>query len=362
MPPTCSLRSTTRTTKTPKHRTIHPVHTVKWAAVIQAAKATTQLFLLAAVCLPAFANIPHTPLVAEKPHLGLQTLRTTSRPGPTLAISNTATGFGVCLYDSGIRPCCSGKERDAETGLDFLEARYFSSAQGRFTSPDEPLIDQWAHDPQSWNLYSYVRNNPLRSIDPTGHDCVTLDGGAKGDDGKGTVCAAAELDTTHGVVVQSNGVSVVTVNHPPPTGPSRDGIQTEPDALLNALPVAKIALGLGKIATVAGPAIAMAMFRGAGKFVTGQVIKRVIQTSEGPLVMEATVEVIGDTIKLGRLSFAHPDGLQVITEPGVGALKAGIDSLRGELVTAGFSKVEVTALRMTGANSPRLIQKTFPLK
>lgn len=36
----------------------------------------------------------------------------------------------------------TGKERDAETGLDFMEARYYSGAQGRFTSPDEPLFDQ----------------------------------------------------------------------------------------------------------------------------------------------------------------------------------------------------------------------------
>jgi RHS repeat-associated protein len=36
----------------------------------------------------------------------------------------------------------TGKERDAETGLDYFGARYFSGAQGRFTSPDLPLIDQ----------------------------------------------------------------------------------------------------------------------------------------------------------------------------------------------------------------------------
>jgi RHS repeat-associated protein len=62
----------------------------------------------------------------------------------------------------------TGKERDAETGLDYFGARYFSGAQGRFTSPDEPLVDQDPSDPQSWNLYSYVRNNPLIFTDPTG--------------------------------------------------------------------------------------------------------------------------------------------------------------------------------------------------
>jgi RHS repeat-associated protein len=59
-------------------------------------------------------------------------------------------------------------ERLAETGLDFFGARYVSSAQGRFTSPDKPLIDQFLDAPQSWNLYAYGRNNPLRYVDRTG--------------------------------------------------------------------------------------------------------------------------------------------------------------------------------------------------
>jgi RHS repeat-associated protein len=60
----------------------------------------------------------------------------------------------------------TSKERDAETGLDFFDARYMSSAQGRFTSPD-PLGGELTN-PQSLNRYSYVLNNPLRFTDPTG--------------------------------------------------------------------------------------------------------------------------------------------------------------------------------------------------
>jgi len=67
----------------------------------------------------------------------------------------------------------TGKERDAETGLDFFEARYFSGAQGRFTSPDPLYIDaKRLLDPQSLNLYAYVRNNPLKFVDPDGMDFV----------------------------------------------------------------------------------------------------------------------------------------------------------------------------------------------
>lgn len=57
------------------------------------------------------------------------------------------------------------------TGLDYFGARYFSAAQGRFTSPDAPLLDQSSGDPQSWNLYGYVRNNPLKYHDPDGRIC-----------------------------------------------------------------------------------------------------------------------------------------------------------------------------------------------
>jgi RHS repeat-associated protein len=79
-------------------------------------------------------------------------------------------GGGQTTYMLGGGPTqkFTGKERDAETGLDYFGARYMSAAQGRFTSPDKPFADQFPEDPQSWNLYVYGRNNPLLYIDPTG--------------------------------------------------------------------------------------------------------------------------------------------------------------------------------------------------
>src|SRR5258708_2490545 len=76
------------------------------------------------------------------------------------------------------RSCSTGKERDTESGNDYFEARYYSSSMGRFMSPDwsaqeEPVPYAQLDDPQSLNLYSYVRNNPLSRFDPDGHNGFT---------------------------------------------------------------------------------------------------------------------------------------------------------------------------------------------
>jgi len=47
---------------------------------------------------------------------------------------------------------------------------------GRWMSPDKPFADQHLADPQSWNMYSYTRNNPLSSVDPDGQAVVALTG------------------------------------------------------------------------------------------------------------------------------------------------------------------------------------------
>lgn len=75
------------------------------------------------------------------------------------------------------------KERDNETGLDFFEARYYASMQGRFTSADPLLASARTWAPQSWNRYSYVLNNPLKLVDPTG--MVDDDPQKKGEEQKG---------------------------------------------------------------------------------------------------------------------------------------------------------------------------------
>jgi RHS repeat-associated protein len=68
----------------------------------------------------------------------------------------------------------TGHVRDTATNLDYFGARYYSGAMGRFLSPDPPFADQHADAPQSWNLYSYVRNKPLVAVDPNGRQLLLV--------------------------------------------------------------------------------------------------------------------------------------------------------------------------------------------
>jgi len=73
----------------------------------------------------------------------------------------------------------TGKEFDAETGLYYYGARYYSPGLGRFTSADPKVISrQRMLDPQQWNMYSYSRNNPTSYFDPDGKEVRALDAGA----------------------------------------------------------------------------------------------------------------------------------------------------------------------------------------
>ncbi|HZI57374.1 MAG TPA: RHS repeat-associated core domain-containing protein [Verrucomicrobiae bacterium] len=71
----------------------------------------------------------------------------------------------------------TGKKRDIETGLDYFGARYYSNELGRFVSADwsaVPVPVPYADfgDPQSLNLYGYVRGLPTTRFDADGHDDV----------------------------------------------------------------------------------------------------------------------------------------------------------------------------------------------
>jgi len=70
--------------------------------------------------------------------------------------------------DDKVREGFTGYEKDKETGLDFAEARMYESRHARFTAVDPLMASGKSANPQSFNRYVYVRNNPLSLVDPSG--------------------------------------------------------------------------------------------------------------------------------------------------------------------------------------------------
>jgi RHS repeat-associated protein len=70
--------------------------------------------------------------------------------------------------DSGNDQKFTTYQRDGESALDYAMARYYAYASGRFMTPDPGHVGANVGDPQSWNAYVYVGNDPLNSTDPTG--------------------------------------------------------------------------------------------------------------------------------------------------------------------------------------------------
>jgi len=101
-----------------------------------------------------------------------------------------------------------GQEYDAETGLNYLNARYYNAATGRFISEDPVFLGdpskQNLQDPQSLNSYSYANNNPIRYSDPLGLFVVGTGLIQKGDT---LNSIASKINTSYGTSYTSSSLA-----------------------------------------------------------------------------------------------------------------------------------------------------------
>jgi len=101
-------------------------------------------------------------------HLGSTSLTTNGSGG--VVARQLYHPFGTVRWNEGTLPTdftFTGQRDVLGTGLVFMHARFYHPSLGRFVSADTIVPEP--KNPQAWNRYSYVNNNPLRYSDPTGH-------------------------------------------------------------------------------------------------------------------------------------------------------------------------------------------------
>jgi len=106
----------------------------------------------------------------------------------------------------------TGKERDSESNLDNFGARFDTSSMARFMSPDEFYKDSDVRDPQSWNKYAYVRNNPLRFTDPNG-ETATVNSSCSTDQNNKTTCNVTVTASIAIYAVPGSGITQDQMNN-----------------------------------------------------------------------------------------------------------------------------------------------------
>ncbi len=109
-------------------------------------------------------------------HLGSTSLTTDSSGGVVSEVRYRPYGEvrwsnGTSVTDFGF----TSQRNEASFGLMDYNARYYSAVLGRFVSPDTIVPDPSSSG--GFNRYRYVRNNPLKYTDPSGH-CSSLSGTA----------------------------------------------------------------------------------------------------------------------------------------------------------------------------------------
>ena len=112
--------------------------------------------------------------------------RFASTPTRTMYYDGAYAPFGEAYAQTGTADLSfTGMNQDTVANLYDFPAREFNDIHGRFPSPDPAGISSVSlRDPQTFNRYAYVRNNPLRLTDPTGMDDACLVN-CDGDDGGG---------------------------------------------------------------------------------------------------------------------------------------------------------------------------------
>jgi RHS repeat-associated protein len=243
------------------------------------------------------------------------------------------------IYDSPLH--FTGKERDSESGLDNFDARYYGSSLGRFMSPDPGNAGASLDSPQSWNAYSYVLNNPLNAIDPTGLDCVYLNDAGTGVDGPNGVDGVDRpVEPRASIVVAFAGVAIAVQTDPNSDWVSAEGVVND--------------IGSNQQFSCGGSSCSQDSLNSFVDSITGGPSSVTVTDESGNLSPEAAM-----TLKLAGEEASYYMGCVAI--PGAGMLAGGAAVRLGQPVPG--SKPFVTPGTSTGTSpASQALRKALPQK
>lgn len=121
--------------------------------------------------LPIACISDGTTVFIHNDHLGSAVVYTDA--GGDLVTETAFHPFGsvVVTPSGGLPPAFATKKLDADIGLYYFNARWYSPTMGRFVSPDPLYLyqpEQGLQEPKRLNPYAYAGNNPVRYVDPSG--------------------------------------------------------------------------------------------------------------------------------------------------------------------------------------------------
>jgi RHS repeat-associated protein len=122
--------------------------------------------------------------VARSDQYGTITSRTMFEAYGATASGSIPSGVGIGF---------TGHVNDADTGLVYMQQRYYEPLAGRFLSVDPVVTD--ANSGMSFNRYSYVANNPYRYTDPDGRQLTECGSGS-------TMCSSTYFSDESSSAVQ----------------------------------------------------------------------------------------------------------------------------------------------------------------
>ncbi len=156
--------------------------------------------------------------------------------GDEIPAGTAGRGSQFGPYMDNVDQKFTGQVRDTETLNDFFNARYFTAPLMRFLSADPGNAGADPTDPQTWNAYAYVRNNPLAFTDPSGMLLIPSD---PWDGVGGDPCGVDSFDPSSDDPFPPCGVSIPIIppisvgrnpGRPPSSAPTSTGGLTPIDA------------------------------------------------------------------------------------------------------------------------------------